>query len=84
MRLETSIERKEEVQRQVFQPPLNPVATSEAFKNRTDVLHTCQCSKMGIDQAWFYQIYQIPGFMPVIPDLPCGKTGHYILINRFL
>lgn len=33
---------------------------------------------MGLDSANFFRLYKNPRSMPAIPDLPCGKTGHYI------
>lgn len=34
---------------------------------------------MGLDSANFFRLYKNPRSMPAIPDLPCGKTGHYKL-----
>lgn len=33
---------------------------------------------MGLDSANFFRLYKNPRSMPAIPDLPCGKTGHYM------
>lgn len=41
---------------------------------------------MGLDSANFFRLYKNPRSMPAIPDLPCGKTGHYTndTINRYI
>ena len=47
------------------------------FKNKNDVFHVHQCSKIGADFKQLIKLFLPVGKMRTISDTRCGKSGRY-------